>query len=418
MFNRGYADGAFNRFDLSEALARRLNNARRAVEHLDADYLLNSSTDSLVAEIVSELDVEPPMLVWDEAEQLETSEAEVDVSGNLRYVVFDRSRPAMVPAARVTIAVPVTGGAEMLSGQPTTNTMRSWPNTGVVDGELRVWMAWPNPTADAIRKWWDGERRSITEQMGYIQRDIERWRSQLPGSITKVVESRRARLLRDRGLDGSIGLKIRTRGARPRPVPVKRRKVATTRVRRQQDSAAFHPEPELDDRTYEEILDITCAFGRGLERSPRVAQKYDEEELRDQIIMHLNGHFEGEAGGELFNGSGKTDILVRQDNKNVFIGECKFWEGQKKFTEAIDQLTGYMVWRDTKAAIILFIRQKDPSAAIEKAIAAIRSHPQYKRDGRVSPDKEAYTNYVLRHRDDDQREIRLALVPVLVRPEP
>jgi hypothetical protein len=34
--------------------------------------------------------------------------------------------------------------------------------------------------------------------------------------------------------------------------------------------------------------------------------------------------------------------------------------------EALGQLFGYLVWRDTKAAILLFIRNKDVTAVIER----------------------------------------------------
>jgi hypothetical protein len=199
---------------------------------------------------------------------------------------------------------------------------------------------------------------------------------------------------------------------------VRRTNVAATRAAlRQTPAIPYRDEPALEGQTYADILDIICSFGRGLERSPSVARKYDEEELRDQILMHLNGHFEGEAGGELFNGAGKTDILIRHDDRNVFIGECKFWERQKAFTAAIDQLNGYLVFRDTKAAIVLFIKQKDATAVIEKAIAAIKAHPQFKRDGKPSADALTLTHHVLRHTDDALREVRLALIPVVIRPE-
>jgi hypothetical protein len=38
----------------------------------------------------------------------------------------------------------------------------------------------------------------------------------------------------------------------------------------------------------------------------------------------LNSHYEGAATGETFNGTGKTDILVRHGLDNAFIGQCKF----------------------------------------------------------------------------------------------
>ena len=37
----------------------------------------------------------------------------------------------------------------------------------------------------------------------------------------------------------------------------------------------------------------------------------------------LNAQFEGKAAGEVFNGQGKTDILIREGGRNAFIAECK-----------------------------------------------------------------------------------------------
>jgi hypothetical protein len=36
------------------------------------------------------------------------------------------------------------------------------------------------------------------------------------------------------------------------------------------------------------------------------------------------------VGGETENGTGKTDILVRHEGANAFIGECKFWNDPAK----------------------------------------------------------------------------------------
>jgi hypothetical protein len=36
-----------------------------------------------------------------------------------------------------------------------------------------------------------------------------------------------------------------------------------------------------------------------------------EEEIRNLLLIGLNSHFEGQAAGEVFNNTGKTDILTR-----------------------------------------------------------------------------------------------------------
>ena len=55
---------------------------------------------------------------------------------------------------------------------------------------------------------------------------------------------------------------------------------------------------------------------------------------------------------EAFNSDGKTDILIREEDKNVFIGECKFYDGPKTVTDTLKQICGYTTWRDVKLAII------------------------------------------------------------------
>ena len=77
--------------------------------------------------------------------------------------------------------------------------------------------------------------------------------------------------------------------------------------------------------------------------------------MRDFLLMTLCTHYPNTTG-ETFNKAGKTDILVRHEGTNVFVGECKFWKGIKAFRDTIDQILGYLTWRDSKAAIIVAFR--------------------------------------------------------------
>lgn len=97
--------------------------------------------------------------------------------------------------------------------------------------------------------------------------------------------------------------------------------------------------------------------------------------MRFLFLVPLNGHYEGAATGETFNYDGETDILIRVDGRNIFIAECKFWNGPKKLIDTINQLLGYMAWRDTKTAIILFNKNKSFSEVLEKIAATAAQHP-------------------------------------------
>jgi hypothetical protein len=96
-------------------------------------------------------------------------------------------------------------------------------------------------------------------------------------------------------------------------------------------------------------------------------------------LVPLNSHYEGQAHGETFNYSGKTDILIRSGDRNIFIAECKFWDGPAVLTATIDQLLGYLSWRDSKAAIILFNRNKNLSRVLETIPSVMEAHPNFQK---------------------------------------
>ena len=148
-----------------------------------------------------------------------------------------------------------------------------------------------------------------------------------------------------------------------------------------------------------------------LERTPSMTANLDEEKIRDLLLVILNAQFEGAAAGEVFNAAGKTDILIRAGDRNVFIAECKIWRGPKTIREALDQLLSYLTWRDTKAALLVFIRHGEPpTEVINKAIKEIEGHPNYKRTFRTVEDGERY-NFIVHAAGDPDREIRLAFLP-------
>lgn len=124
--------------------------------------------------------------------------------------------------------------------------------------------------------------------------------------------------------------------------------------------------------------------------------------------MPLNGHYQGQGTGETFNSCGKTDILIRVEDRNIFIAECKIWGGQKQLNDAIDQLLGYLTWRDTKTSLIIFSRVKDFTAMLRTLWTTVEVHPNIKRGPQIEGDTRR--RYVLRHQTDDEREIILTVL--------
>jgi hypothetical protein len=140
-----------------------------------------------------------------------------------------------------------------------------------------------------------------------------------------------------------------------------------------------------------------------IERSPSIVVALDEEAIRNLFLIVLNGHYEGGATGETFNAAGKTDILVRAGDRNVFIAECKFWRGPAEFGEAIDQLFGYLSWRDTKCALLVFNQTKDSTRVRTRMFEVMAARPEHRQTRSHAPDGDA--QYVLVKADDPGREI-------------
>lgn len=145
-----------------------------------------------------------------------------------------------------------------------------------------------------------------------------------------------------------------------------------------------------------------------MERSPHAYATMDEETLRFQFLVPLNANFEGEARAEVFNYGGKTDILITVQGKNIFIGECKFWKGAKALSETVDQVLGYLAWRDTKCAILLFNRNRNFSQVLAQVRSTLEQHAQF-----VSFDgsrDETEMSFTFKRANDSERRLKLTVL--------
>ena len=117
----------------------------------------------------------------------------------------------------------------------------------------------------------------------------------------------------------------------------------------------------------------------------------------------------------VFRGNGKADIVLNWKNHTAFIAECKIWDGPSRFTKAIDQLLGrYTVWRDTRVALIVFIRdRKDITSIIESAAERIESHPRFLRSIQTE-DPFQRRDYLISAVNDELRQVRLSFLPIVI----
>ena len=186
----------------------------------------------------------------------------------------------------------------------------------------------------------------------------------------------------------------------------------------EQAAAAGEPQWALAAEMGESVVQTIASFSRALERLPRTAEQLlgqNEETLRDVLLFVLNANFQGQITGETFIGQGKSDLLLRWKDRDAFVGECKIWKGPKALSDGLDQLlTRYTLWRQTRIALIVFIRDpKDATSIIASAHAAIRNHRSTQR--LVDASEPALRgDYDVVASGDESRLARLTFLPVII----
>jgi hypothetical protein len=392
---------AFGGGDLSATLRALVDRTIREIRELDNDYVCKSSPAELEEHFVSKTVVGEPRLDAADVAIVGQEGTKVDVSNDiLRGGSLDGS-PVYTKGTRLRLAIPYEGDAELLQLRPSTFSLHH-PEIEFSGGQviLECHFLDDDPQPERVKAEIQSEVRSLDQNISNIRSQVAIHNASVRQRIQDALYHKRIDAEKAIGAIVALGIPIKLKDqpatyvipARRRPAPVRLPPVA---------AGAYEPEPVLAEAEYQHILQIIKSMSLSMERTSRTFSSLDEEGIRDLFLVNLNGHYEGSASGETFNSAGKTDILIREGNRNVFIAECKFWHGREKFDEAVDQLLSYLSWRDSKAALLVFNRNKDSTAVVAKMHQAMTARPEHKKTVRMGDDP----RYVFVKAADPGREI-------------
>lgn len=253
----------------------------------------------------------------------------------------------------------------------------------------------------------------LETKVGWANTQVDEFNSNMRLAVRQTIEQRVRLLEEAKSLDDASDVPLyRVPDEEQIPILVERKQVRPELAPVAHGGGTHHV---MAQDIYEDVVQTIDQMTRAMERTPTAA-KLGEEEIRNLILFVLNANYRGAAAGEVFNGYGKTDILLRWEDDNAFIGECKFWRGRVAFVAAVNQLHGYVTWRDTKAALIVFIRGGNATEIMEKARKELRDHATFESELPGSTDTRS--DFVLRSTTDPDRLISVALVGVIVPQQP
>ncbi len=381
--------------------------AMRQLEVLDENTILNTPTEDLVAGALSACAVDFPTLregeIWQE---------DNEVLRDMPYRGYDfytdqHGGTRTVTSHVITVHVPFDGDESLFNVEPTRRSIPG-PAADINGQELIITITTDQKTEQQLQQEYLYIIQSIKDHLSTLTRDLSTVATQIEGPARTYVEQRKAQLLKNKNLAASLGFPMRRRADAPATyrAPEVRRKLTAMRP---QVTAPFKPEPALDEKEYQHILSVMDNMTRVMERSPTAFQTMEEEHIRMHFLVQLNAQYEGQATGETFNFSGKTDILIRSENRNIFVAECKFWSGEKAFLKTVDQLLSYLSWRDSKVAVVIFNRNKQLSGVLDTIKGAMEKHPHNKKHGHKI-EGETRFRYVMSNPGDPNREIIMTVM--------
>ena len=309
----------------------------------------------------------------------------------------------------INVTIPFEGNSQLFDCCPSTSRLVSFDDSLRVNSN-RVSIKIVLDDLDLNK--YQSEIETIVSDLSVniprINSEIAPWNNGLDNHIKQLLEQRKGIVSKKFDFMEKIGLTVNPKSNDfmiPSPIT---RKSTPTPVSETTKHIKKEAIPILQEEVYRDIKEVLYNIGKAIERKPSIYLGKHEEDLRDIFLLFLETRYDSTSGvGEAFNKKGKTDILLKyaKDGTNVFVAECKFWKGQKKLHEAIDQLLSYLTHRDSKTALIIFVNQKEFISVVDTLKVEIKGHPQFKRH--IQDSYESSISYEFTLPQDSQKLIKI-----------
>jgi hypothetical protein len=294
---------------LSESLHERSQSCARAIRAEGENYFLNVNREDYVRHTVEKFTM--PTLVLDTDHLTVTPEEKLIPAEAFprNFNVFDgKSYPRLV----LTYEIPVSD-VHLVRMQA--STFSSWTPAISTEGHaVKFAMVNFGETPEEMRKQADATITALRIGAERVNADINSFNARLRQEVEKVFDARKTELLERRNFLAALNVPIKATNqtAATYAAPGIRRTPVISAKPSAHDKP-FKPDPTLDQKIYEQILELIHNVGLAFEQLPATYTNKGEEDLRDHFLLALAPNFKGSTTGETFNKAGKTDILMRYE---------------------------------------------------------------------------------------------------------
>jgi hypothetical protein len=398
---------------------KRVAEMKQEVRLWPKDKMRGTDDQEVVAFLIDKYQASCPVLRRDDGHSIDPVNVQLEARSPIPGIEFGQRGPRRtVMGTKRTFVIPYDGDQELFFRRPNPFTSGSPLAVEIQPGEVRIHWEQPDNRAPNVAEMNTFVEQQLTSLQFYLDQvagNCAQFNRNLASQAAGLVATEKQRLQAEEDVNQNLIFPLKRRpDADQFQIPLTRRPLAI----RPEPTAEPKQQPQhaLEDEGFEDVLKVLTHSRNAMERTPSLTEKLGEDQIRDILLINLNAVFEGAATGETFNHQGRTDILVRVQDTNIFVGECKIWSTEKIFTDALDdQLLRYLTWRDTKGALLLFIRNQDVTPVIEKAVRLIQEHPNHiKTLPTTNPDHRH--DFVLHAHGDPQKKLHLAFLPFALGP--
>lgn len=331
---------------------------------------------------------------------LKINEGSIFQKDQVQYNKFEKGM-------RITHAIPFNGDPEIINLQPMRKIgLLQIPEVKIEGSQIMFQIVVSVNELSNIGSKISTRVQILEQNVENIRTDLQPFILNYENEIHNMIEDRKRSVIQQNEVLAAQGFKINSRADIGTTVEVDLPKSKKEEIK--QLLKEIEVNHKISEKLYNSILDVIISYGSSMENTPETFAKFSEEELRDILLANLNSLFPGAATGETFNKCGKTDIIIKHEDTNLFIAECLIWNGKEYYKEKIDQLLGYVKWRDIHAAIIVFNKQKGHTDILKKINASTLEHNSFKED--LGKHSDYGFKYKLINKEDDEKIFTLTVL--------
>ena len=405
-----FSDGHFQQF-----ADRCRQGMRTFIERIPDEELLNAIDTELIQELYRNHNCQEITVDFEGMEVLRQSEKQIGIPAHELPDPFAGSDlTPRVPGYHVikqviALQIGYTGSGELMKFIPSPG-IPFHPTVELLEGRIIYELINFENSAEYLARILQEFKDKMAIQLKHLNNQIKAYSNTLELQILQKVEERKKEILKRKQMVESLGIPLAKNKDVPKSlnIPIKRETIVVLPPKNTKPD--YVPDPEIDMGVYQSILALIHDWGKVMERHPDTYIDKGEDALRNLFILLLTPHFkmDGSTTGETFNHIGKTDILIRYQNTNAFVAECKIWNGEKLLMDTITQALGYLTWRDSKAAVIMFVKRKGITKIEEKIVEQAQKHPCFL--SYVDKKADGFYNFVFRLKEGVEKKVYLAVL--------